>query len=254
MNIILITGATSGIGKATALKFARSESCHLLLCGRRIDRLTELAGIIHDETESHVSCFAFDIRSNEACIRFWEQLPGDLKAIDILVNNAGLAKGLSEIQEGATDHWDQMIDTNVKGLLYITRLVTPGMVARRNGHIINLCSIAGKEAYPKGNVYNASKFAIDGLTKAMRMDLFKYNIRVASISPGAVEETEFALVRFDGDREKAAIYEGYQPLKSSDVANIIYFMAMQPAHVMIQDVVVTATQQGSATMIDRSGR
>lgn len=160
--------------------------------------------------------------SKEACTEFWNNLPEDLKHVDILINNAGLAKGLAEIHEGDTDHWDQMIDTNVKGLLYLTRLVSPQMVERRSGHIVNVGSIAGKETYPKGNVYNASKFAVEALTRAIRMDLYKYNIRVSSVSPGAVEETEFAIVRFDGDADKAKIYDDYKPLNSSDIAAMIY--------------------------------
>ncbi len=254
MKTILISGAGSGIGKATALLCAKEMDCNLLLTGRRKDRLQEVADIIHKNSNSKVFIYVFDIRDKEACAEFWNNLPNDLKNIDILINNAGLAKGLAEIHEGNTDHWDQMIDTNVKGLLYLTRLVSPQMVERRSGHIVNVGSIAGKETYPKGNVYNASKFAVEGLTRAIRMDLYKYNIRVSSVSPGAVEETEFAIVRFDGDAEKAKIYEDYKPLNSSDIASMIYFIISQPEHINIQDVLVTSTQQGSAMLTDRSGR
>ena len=161
---------------------------------------------------------------------------------------------MKAIQEGNLDDWETMIDTNVKGLLYLTRLVSPQMVERRSGHIVNVGSIAGKETYPKGNVYNASKFAVEALTRAIRMDLYKYNIRVSSVSPGAVEETEFAIVRFDGDADKAKIYDDYKPLNSSDIAAMIYFIISQPEHVNIQDILVTSTQQGSAMLTDRSGR
>lgn len=183
-----------------------------------------------------------------------DSLPEEWQAIDVLVNNAGKAKGLSPIHEGKLEHWEEMIDTNIKGLLYMTRVIAPGMVARETGHIINVGSIAGKEIYPNGNVYCASKAAVDALTAGMRLDLHKFNIRVSQVSPGHVEETEFALVRFDGDAERAQIYKDFQPLKASDVAEVIYFQASRPAHVNIQDVVLYGTQQASATVINRSGR
>ena len=170
------------------------------------------------------------------------------------MNNAGKAKGFDPIHEGHLEHWDEMIDTNIKGLLYLTRAVTPGMVARRQGHVINVASTAGKEVYPKGNVYCATKFAVDALTKSMRLDLHRHDIRVSQVAPAHVEETEFALVRFDGDQEKANIYEGFQPLTSRDVAETVFFIAQQPAHVNILDVVLQGTQQASSTVIDRSGR
>ncbi len=254
MKIILISGSGSGIGRATALLCAKNMECTLILTGRRIERLMEVAEEIHNTSSSKAHCYSFDLRDNDACKNFWKELPTDLKKIDILINNAGLAKGLAEIHEGDTDHWDQMIDTNIKGLLYLTRLVSPQMVERRSGHIVNVGSIAGKETYPKGNVYNASKFAVEGLTRAIRMDLYKYNIRVSSVSPGAVEETEFAIVRFDGDSDKANIYEDYTPLKAEDIASMIYFIISQPTHINIQDILVTSTQQGSAMLTDRSGR
>ena len=184
MKIILISGAGSGIGRATALLCAKEMDCHLILTGRRKEKLDEIVNEIHDFTNAKAISYVFDIRDKAACSQFWEELPEELKKVDILINNAGLAKGLAEIHVGDTDHWDQMIDTNVKGLLYLTRLVSPQMVERRSGHIVNVGSIAGKETYPKGNVYNASKFAVEGLTRAIRMDLYKYNIRVSSVSPG----------------------------------------------------------------------
>jgi len=254
MKTILISGASSGIGRATALLCAKEINCNLILTGRRRERLEELAEEIHGLTSSKAYIYTFDIRNKTACENFWNELPQELRNVDILINNAGLAKGLAEIHEGEIDHWDQMIDTNVKGLLYLTRLVSPQMVERKSGHIVNVGSIAGKETYPKGNVYNATKFAVEGLTRAMRMDLYKYGIRVSSVSPGAVEETEFAIVRFDGDAEKAKIYEGFTPLNASDIASMIYFIISQPPHINIQDIFLTSTQQGSATLTDRSGR
>lgn len=254
MKTILITGATSGIGRATARLINRNHTYDLILTGRRKDRLAALQKELTQESVNNIYVYSFDIRNRAACERFWNELPAELREVDVLVNNAGLAKGLSEIHEGEIDHWEQMIDTNIKGLLYLTRLVSPQMVSRRSGHIVNIGSIAGKEVYPKGNVYNATKFAVEALTRAMRTDLYKYGIRVSSVSPGAVEETEFAIVRFDGDADKAKIYEGYQPLRAEDIASVIDFIISQPPHVNIQDVLLTATQQGSATLIDRSGR
>jgi len=195
------------------------------------------------------------VRDQDSVIAAGASLADSWKNIDILVNNAGLSRGLDPVQEGNTDDWDTMIDTNVKGLLYMTRAISPQMVARRSGQIINVSSIAGTEVYPGGNVYSASKAAVSSLTRSMRIDLHKHNIRVGQVSPGHVEETEFAKVRFDGDMEKAAgVYENFQPLKSSDVAETIYFIASRPAHVNIQDVYMYGTQQACATQIDRSGR
>jgi|SRR5690606_23219801 len=174
--------------------------------------------------------------------------------VDILINNAGLAKGLSPVHEGDLAHWEQMIDTNVKGLLYVTRLISPGMVIRRSGHIINICSTAGKEVHPNGNVYCATKFAVEALTRSMRADLYTHGIRVSQVSPGHVEETEFARVRFDGNAEKANIYRDFNPLTSRDVAEAIYFIASRPPHVNIQDILMMGTQQAGSTMIDRTGR
>jgi NADP-dependent 3-hydroxy acid dehydrogenase YdfG len=250
---VLITGATSGIGHATAEIFAR-HGHRVILTGRRIERLVLLKTQFETDMHSDVMMLPFDIREQGAVQAALDNLPDAWQNIDILVNNAGLAKGLAPVQEGNLEHWEQMIDTNLKGLLYVTRAVTPGMVRRRRGHIINLGSSAGKEVYANGNVYCATKFAVDALTRAMRLDLHTHNIRVSQVSPGHVEETEFALTRFDGDAERARIYNDFQPLKASDVAEAIYFIATRPPHVNIQDIWMYGTQQASATVIDRSGR
>ncbi len=251
---VFITGATSGIGKATAQKFAEN-GYRVIITGRRNDRLMALKDHFEEEFEhADVYPLPFDVRDLGSIQLALNRLPSEWKDVDILINNAGKAKGLAPIHEGNIDHWNEMIDTNLKGLLYLTRAISPGMVERGRGQIINVGSTAGKEVYPNGGVYCATKFAVDALTKAMRLDFHKYGIRVGQVSPGHVEETEFALVRFDGDQEKAKIYEDFQPLKASDVAEAIYFLASQPAHVNVQDVLMMSTQQASATMVDRSGR
>ena len=252
-NLVLITGATSGIGRATAEIFARN-GYRLILTGRREERLHELKQDFEAKYGTAVLILPFDVRDQAATEAALSNLPESFREIDILVNNAGLAKGLAPIHEGNLDHWETMIDTNIKGLLYVTRLISPGMVSRRRGHIINLGSSASKEAYPNGNVYCATKFAVEALTKSMRFDLHAHNIRVSQVSPGHVEETEFAITRFDGDADRAKIYNDFQPLKSSDVAEAIYFMATRPPHVNIQDIQLFATQQASSMVIDRSGR
>lgn len=250
---VLITGASSGIGRATAELFAR-HGHRLILTGRREERLQEIKQAFTDAYQNEVLILPFDVRDPNAVKQSLQNLPETWQNIDLLVNNAGLAKGLSPIHEGELDHWETMIDTNLKGLLYVTRMVAPGMVKRQKGHIINIGSGAGKEVYPNGNVYCATKFAVDGLTRAMRLDLFSHNIRVSQVSPAHVEETEFALTRFDGDKEKAQIYKDFQPLKATDVAEVVYFIATRPAHVNIQDIWVLGTQQASSTLINRSGR
>lgn len=247
---VLITGATSGIGRATAREFA-THGHALILTGRRQERLDELRAELIAAYNVPVQVLCFDVRDPQAC----EIALGPVADfVDILINNAGLAKGLDPIHEGSLEHWEQMIDTNLKGLLYVTRLVSRGMVERRTGHIINLCSTAGKEVYPKGNVYSATKFAVDALTKSMRLDLHVHGIKVSQVSPGHVEETEFARVRFDGDTDRANIYADFNPLTSRDVAEAIYFIASRPAHVNIQDILMMGTQQAGSTFIDRSGR
>ena len=252
-KIVLITGATSGIGRATALGFAK-EQYTLILCGRRSERLQDLKSEIENIYQSKVTILSFDIREKKSVEEAVNSLTDDLRQIDILVNNAGLALGYDDFHEADTEHWDTMIDTNVKGLLYISRLISPGMVSRKQGHIINICSTAGHEVYPKGNVYCATKHAVDAITGAMRLDLHKHNIKVSQVSPAHVEETEFAITRFEGNQDKASIYDDFNPLKSQDVADIIVFMATRPAHVNIQDVLVMGTQQASSIFIDRSGR
>lgn len=250
---ILITGASSGIGRATAEIFAQNGH-RVIIAARREERLEILKEILENNYGAEVLPLEMDVRDHHMVESVLNSRPENWQNIDILINNAGLAKGLAPIHEGELSHWETMIDTNIKGLLYVTRVVSPGMVKRGSGHIINIGSTAGKEVYPKGNVYCATKFAVDALTKSMRLDLHAYGIRVSQVSPGHVEETEFAVTRFDGDSERARIYEDFQPLKAADVARTIYFIATQPAHVNIQDVLMMATQQASTTIIDRSGR
>lgn len=245
-----ITGATSGIGKATATLFAKHK-IRLILCGRRKELLVQLKDELSQCTE--VTILQFDVRNKEEVFQAVASLPNNFKEIDILINNAGNAHGLSTIQEGSTDDWDAMIDINVKGLLYVSRAILPQMVARNSGFVVNIGSIAGKEVYPNGNVYCATKFAVDALNKAMRIDLNKYNIRISAIHPGAVE-TEFSEVRFKGDKEKSqSVYSGYSPLQALDIAEIIYFVVTRPAHVNIEDLVVFPTAQASATIL-RKGK
>lgn len=250
---VLITGATSGIGLATAHIFAQN-GYRLVLTGRRAERLEALQEKLQSEFQTTSLPLSFDVRDRAATQTALEQLAGEWGQIDILINNAGLAKGFAPIHEGNIDDWETMIDTNVKGLLYMTRAIAPKMVQNRKGHIINIASTAGKEVYPNGNVYCASKFAVDALTQSMRLDLHKYQIRVSQVAPGHVEETEFAIVRFDGDSNRAKIYEDFNPLTSKDVAETIYFIATRPPHVNIQDVLMMGTQQASSNHIDRSGR
>ncbi len=250
---VLISGATAGIGRATAQRFAR-EGYRLILTGRREDRLVDLSRTLSEEQRTEVYTVSFDVTDREAVDAAVHQLPDEWRNVDILINNAGKARGFEPIQEGDPANWDEMIDTNIKGLLYLTRAITPVMVERGSGFIINLCSTAGKEVYPNGGVYCATKHAVDALTRAMRYDLVRHGIRVGQVCPAAVEETEFAMVRFDGDAERAAIYNDFKPLTSADVAETIYFMASQPPHVNIMDVVMQGRQQASAMIVDRSGR
>ena len=240
-NIIMITGATSGFGRAISLKFA-ANGYNVIVTGRRKDRLDKL----EEELTNHgakVLSLNFDVRKRTEVESVINDLPEEWKNIDILINNAGLAAGMSHIDDGDTDDWDQMIDTNVKGLLYVTRAVAPLMVARNKGHIFNISSIAGKDVYENGNVYCATKSAVDALSKAMRIDLLKHSIRITNIAPG-MAETEFSIVRFKGDKEKAdAVYQGVEALTADDIADIVYFCATLPAHVCINDLSVTPTQQ-----------
>ena len=250
---VLLTGATSGIGLATARQLA-AEGYRLILAARRTERLEQLAEELLDGHGTETHLLTLDVAQRERVGETIAQLPAPWADIDILINNAGKAKGFDPIQEGNLDHWDEMIDVNLRGLLYVTRAVTPGMVARGRGTVINVASTAGKEVYPNGNVYCATKHAVDALTYAMRLDLVRHGIRVGQICPAHVEETEFARVRFDGDTERAKIYEDFQPLRARDVADTICYMIGRPAHVNIMDVVLQGTQQASSTVVDRSGR
>ena len=248
MKTALITGATSGIGKATATLLAKNNF-KVILCGRREDRLATLAHELSAFTEVHT--LLFDVRDKEAVAQNIASLPESFANIDLLVNNAGNAHGLSPIETGDLNDWDAMIDINVKGLLYVSKAVIPGMASRRSGHIVNIGSIAGKEVYPNGNVYCASKFAVDALNQGMRMDLNQYGIRVCAINPGMVE-TEFSEVRFKGDSERAAnVYKGLQPLRPEDIADVILFVATRPYHVNIADLMILPTAQASATVVKR---
>lgn len=245
----LITGATSGIGKATAQLFA-TNNINLILCGRRIEKLQQLQQELSQFTKVHI--LPFDVRYNEEVQRAINSLPNEFKHIDILINNAGNAHGLDSIQNGNIDDWDAMIDGNVKGLLYVSKAIIPQMVERNNGFIVNIGSIAGKDVYPNGNVYCASKFAVNALNKGMRIDLNQHNIRVCAIHPGLVE-TEFSDVRFKGDSERAkTVYQGYKALQPEDIADIIHFVVTRPYHVNIEDLIVYPTAQASATIVNKN--
>ncbi len=252
MPIILVTGATSGFGKAIALKFAK-EGYHIIITGRRTERLQEVAAQIEKEYSVKAIILPFDIRSREACFEAIESLEPEWRDIDVLVNNAGGAWGRDRFNEADLDDWETMIDTNVKGLMYMTKAVLPNMIAKKQGHIINIGSIAGKEVYELGNGYNAAKFAVDAFSKSMRIDLLPYHIKVTQILPGAVE-TEFSLVRFKGDEQKAAaIYAGYKPLTAEDIADTVYYTASLPPHVCINELVITPTAQANSYYIYRGG-
>jgi NADP-dependent 3-hydroxy acid dehydrogenase YdfG len=250
MNLtVFITGATSGIGKATAEILAKNQY-RLILCGRRQDRLMKLQSELGKITE--VTTLQFDVRNKEEVFAAVESLPESFQQIDVLINNAGNAHGLSSIQDGDIDDWDAMLDINVKGLLYVSKTIMPIMIKRNSGFIVNIGSIAGKEVYPNGNVYCASKFAVNALNKSMRIDLNKHNIRVSGIHPGAVE-TEFSEVRFKGDSERAKnVYTGYKALQAEDIADIIHFVISRPYHVNIEDLVVYPTAQASPTILKKN--
>ena len=248
--LVCITGATAGIGKACAERFA-GQGHHLIICGRREERLLSLKQELEKRHAIKVYTLCFDIREQPEVKKAFGTLSAELTKIDLLINNAGLAAGLSAIQDGDLDHWERMIDTNIKGLLYVTRIVSNLMIANGKGHIVNLGSIAGKEVYANGNVYCATKHAVDALNKAMRIDLLAKGIRVTGIHPGMVE-TEFSLVRFDGDAERAKkVYMGMQPLSAEDVAESIYWVATRPAHVNINELTIMPSVQASATQVIR---
>jgi 3-hydroxy acid dehydrogenase / malonic semialdehyde reductase len=248
--LVFITGATSGIGKSTAEIFAR-HGHHLIITGRRQERLTDLKKQLESLYKVQVTDLCFDVRSLEEVESAIQSLPEALKEIDILVNNAGLAAGLSSIQNGDISHWERMIDTNVKGLLYTTRIISNLMIRRNKGHIINIGSVAGKEVYANGNVYCATKHAVDALNKGMRIDLLPHHIKVTAINPGMVE-TEFSLVRFDGDVDRAKqVYQGLQPLNPEDIAETIFWAANRPNHVNINEILIMPSAQASATNVIR---
>ncbi|KAA3621973.1 MAG: SDR family NAD(P)-dependent oxidoreductase [Flavobacterium sp.] len=248
-KIALITGATSGIGRATARLFANND-VDLVICGRRTDRLETLKKELSEKVKVHA--LVFDVRNKSLVFERINGLPEDFSKIDILVNNAGNAHGLDPIQLGNTEDWDAMLDINVKGLLYVSKAVLPGMLERASGHIINIGSTAGKEVYPNGNVYCASKHAVDAINQGMRLDLNGKGIKVAAINPGMVE-TEFSEVRFKGDKDRAAnVYKGFTPLTPEDIAEIIWFTVTRPPHVNIADLTVMSLDQASSTIVNKS--
>lgn len=248
-RIVLITGATSGIGEATA-RLLSKNNYKLIICGRRADRLKKLSEELSANTS--VTTLSFDVRNYKAVKEAIASLPPAWKTIEVLINNAGNAHGLDPIHTGSLDDWDAMMDINVKGLLYVSKEILPGMTERKNGHVINLGSIAGKEVYANGSVYCASKFAVDALTRGMRIDLNPFGIKVTSITPGLVD-TEFSMVRFKGDEEKAAnVYKGIEPLHANDIADIMLYVLSSPPHVQLADITVFPTAQASATVVNRA--
>ncbi len=250
-KIVLITGATSGFGKAAACKFG-AQGYDLIINGRRTERLEQLAAEIGNKYNVAVLQLPFDVRDEKKVFESIGSLPDNWKAIDVLVNNAGLALGRDFFEEASLEDWNTMIDTNVKGLLYVGKAVAQLMALRKQGHIINMSSIAGKEVYEKGNVYCASKFAVDAISQGMRIDLLRHNIKVTSINPGAAE-TEFSLVRFKGDEATARkTYEGMIPLSGEDVAEVIFYCASLPPHVCINDLTITCLQQANTIYFNRN--
>lgn len=243
--IVFITGASSGFGKASAEKFA-SQGYDVIITGRRMERLEQLKAGLEKKYSSRILPLHFDVQDRDAVSDAVERLPEDWKGVDVLINNAGLALGRDFFDQASMEDWETMIDTNVKGLLYVSKAIIPLMISRKKGHIINLGSVAAKEVYEKGNVYCASKQAVDAISKAMRIDLLRYGIRVTAIHPGAAE-TEFSLVRFKGDEQQAKkIYDGYTPLSAADIADILYYCTSLPPHVCINDLVVTCVAQANS--------
>jgi len=248
--IALITGATSGIGRACAELLA-ANNFQLILVGRRAERLEALKQSLENNYTSNILTLTLDVRNREAVETTFAALPEQWQAIDVLINNAGLAMGLSSFENGNVDHWDTMIDTNLKGLLYVTRNIVPYMIQHKTGHIVNVGSIAGKEVYANGNVYCATKHAVDALNRSMRLDLSKYPIKVSAIHPGAVE-TEFSIVRFEGDEARAkTVYEGFENLVANDVAEAVWFMLNRPPHVNINEMTIMPTAQPMAGVVNR---
>lgn len=250
-KLVLITGATSGIGRACAKIYAQNGA-NLIITGRRDDRLANIQAELENKYQVKVMPYCFDVRDREAVSQFGEELKNKHLTPYIFINNAGLAKGISALQDGNIDDWEDMIDTNIKGFLYMAKAVLPLMIEKNTGTVINLGSIAGSQIYPGGNVYNATKHAVRALNQAMNMDMLKTNIRISTIEPGAVE-TEFSLVRFNGDKNKADnVYKGFKPLSASDIADIIFYMTTLPEHINIQNLLVTPTAQRSATMFNKN--
>lgn len=250
MSIVCITGASSGFGKSCAELFA-GHGHHLIITARRADRLEALAADLRARHSVQVLPLVFDVCDKAAVYAHLGNLPEAFRDVDILINNAGLAVGRNTIDQGVEDDWERMIDTNIKGLLYVTRVLSPGMVVRRHGHIINVSSVAGQEVYPEGNVYCATKHAVTALSKAMRLDLVQHGIKVTNISPG-MAETEFSVVRFKGDMDKAdAVYRGFQPLSPDDIAEVIYFAASRPAHVNLEEITIFPTAQADSRTVVR---
>jgi len=252
-RIAVVTGASAGIGASTAEALA-GAGCNLILVARRLDKIEEIAQYLKEKYGVKCFCGKLDVRNRDDVERFFRNLPTDFASIDILVNNAGLAKGMGPIHENKTEDWDTMIDTNVKGLLYVSKAVIPGMVERDSGHIINIGSIAGRGTYPGGGVYCATKHAVNAITNGLRKDLTNTSIRVSTIDP-AFTETEFSLVRFDGDGERAKkVYEGFEPLIAEDIADAILYVATRPPHVTISDMVIYPTAQSDFHLVNRSDK
>lgn len=249
-KIVFITGASSGIGKAAAVHFAKLGA-NILICARREEKITAMAKELGSTYGVKTHSFVLDVRDQKAVEKSLNELPEEWRSISVLVNNAGLSRGLDNLQEAKIEDWDEMIDTNIKGLLYITRAVLPGMIERNAGHVINIGSVAGHWTYPKGNVYAATKFAVNALSQGLKMDLLGTPIRVTSIDPGLVE-TEFSVVRFRGDSERAKkVYEGLSPLTPDDIAESIVWAATRPAHVNVNNIVLMTTDQSAPTMVHR---
>lgn len=249
-KIVLITGASSGIGLACAKEFAKLK-CNLILVSRRIEKLQQLADSLITENQIKVLTYNLDVRNFDEVKKFYDNLSEEWKQIEILVNNAGLARGLEKFYEGNVDHWNEMIDTNFKGLMYVSRVVVPQMVQRESGHIINIGSTAGHDTYPMGNVYAATKFAVKALSQSFRIDLLDKGIKVSSVDPGMVE-TEFSLVRFSGDQERAKkVYQGLNPLLPEDVADAVIYCATRPKHVNINQIILTPLAQASSNFVIR---
>ncbi|HEX9828995.1 MAG TPA: SDR family oxidoreductase [Bacteroidota bacterium] len=251
-SIILITGASAGIGRACAEAFAQA-GVKLVLFARRKDRLQELSSELKQKYGTVSYIVELDVRDRKAVQQVFNKLPDEWQKVDVLVNNAGLSRGLDKLQDGSIDDWEEMIDTNIKGLLYITRAVLPGMVARDRGTVINIGSIAGHELYPKGNVYAATKHAVDALTRGLRLDLVETSVRVCTVDPGLVE-TEFSMVRFRGDAERAQkTYLGLQPLTPQDIADAVLYCATRPPHVQISEMILLPVHQASPMLVHRKG-